>query len=299
MTTETAITKREGEQLPGSYQEVAGLAKAFVASGMFTDVKQISQAIVKIQAGRELGLPPVYSMQNVNIIRNRLTSSANVLAMLVKRSPHYDYRIREWDDNHCRIEFFQKGGGKLESLGFTDFSLADAKRAGLVKPDSNWQTYPKAMVFSRAISQGARAYCPDAIGGMYTDEEIRAIPDRPKAAGTIDVDTGEVKEAAPEDPIEVPPPAAPVVSEPAKAADDDLWPRAETQEAPSVDLPSEWKAFVTTAKAKGLTDTDIANAGLRRKLHITPKTVNTMPDNVTLDILTELKDLVAVTGSAR
>ncbi len=187
--------------LPSSFDEISDMAKAFVQSGMFTDVKALSQAIVKIQAGRELGLPPVYSMQNINLIRNRLTTSANTMAMLVKRSEIYDYRIKEHNEKVCTISFYQKDGAKWVEVGISSFSIEDAKRADLLKPDSGWMKYPRAMLFSRAISQGARIYCPDAICGVYTDEEIRSIPPRPEDFNTVSVDTttGEVIETR--DPI--------------------------------------------------------------------------------------------------
>ncbi len=175
MTTKDVVKQ---DALPSSFDELSAMAKAFVQSGMFQDIKQLSQAIVKIQAGRELGLPPVYSMQNINMIRNRLTSSANTLAMLVKRSGRYNYRIKEHTEKVCTITFYEKDGDKWAEVGESSFSMDDAKRAELVKPDSGWAKFPRAMLFSRSISQGARIYAPDAIGGMYTDEEIRSIPPR-------------------------------------------------------------------------------------------------------------------------
>ena len=39
-----------------SYEDTYSVAKAMVASGYFQDAKSISQAIVKILAGREIGL---------------------------------------------------------------------------------------------------------------------------------------------------------------------------------------------------------------------------------------------------
>lgn len=170
--------------LPATFEELSNMAKAFVASGMFQDTKQLAQATVKIQAGRELGLPPVYSMQNINLIRGRLTTSANTMAMLVKKSGRYNYRIKEHHDKSCTIVFYERDGEKWAEVGESNFTIEDAKRADLVKPDSGWMKFPRAMLFSRAISQGARLYCPDAIGGVYTDEEIRAIPP------ALDVDRG-------------------------------------------------------------------------------------------------------------
>lgn len=180
--------------IPQSYQEISSMAKAFVASGMFTDTKQLSQAIVKIQAGKELGLPPVYSMQNINMIRNRLTTSANTMAMLVKKSGNYNYRIKEHTDIVCTITFFEKDGDKWTEVGESTFTMDDANRAGLVKPDSGWEKYPRAMLFSRSISQGARLYCPDAIGGVYTDEEIRSIPPNIGVNDQVDTSAEEVIE---------------------------------------------------------------------------------------------------------
>jgi len=171
MTTEKSLAITP----PMMLSEIVGMAAAFYKSGMFQDTKSEAQAIVKIIAGQELGLPPVYSMQNINMIRNRLASSANTMAMLVKRGGKYNYKITEHNDQVCTIEFFESG----KSVGFSSFSMADAKRADLIKPDSGWMKYPRAMLFSRAISQGVRIYCPDAIGGMYTDEELRAIPAKP------------------------------------------------------------------------------------------------------------------------
>ena len=65
--TNKAITITEGA-MPVSFEELSGMAKAFVTSGMFKDTTAISPAIVKVQAGKELGIPPVYAMQNINMI---------------------------------------------------------------------------------------------------------------------------------------------------------------------------------------------------------------------------------------
>ena len=184
MTTDKAITVRNDAPAPLSLSEINGMADAFYKSGMFSDLKSQAQAIVKIVAGAELGLPAVYSMQNINVIRNRLTTSANGMAMLVKKSGRYNYRVttKPDDDQKCSIKFYENG----EEVGESTFTMEDAKRADLIKPDSGWVKYPRAMLFSRAISQGARIYAPDAIGGIYTDEEIRSIPPRPEETVIIE-----------------------------------------------------------------------------------------------------------------
>jgi hypothetical protein len=52
------------------------------------------------------------------------------------------------------------------------FSLEDAKRAKLLKPDSGWEKYPSAMLRARVISAGIRMVAPGVVAGLYVPEEV-------------------------------------------------------------------------------------------------------------------------------
>jgi hypothetical protein len=67
-----------------------------------------------------------------------------------------------------------------------------ASTAGLAGKDI-WRQYPENMLFWRAMSNGASAFCPDAFAGapVYTPDELGA---------DVDPQTGEIIEAAPEPP---------------------------------------------------------------------------------------------------
>ena len=69
------------------------VARAFQESGLFPDLRSEAQAFVKIVAGQELGLGPLASVSGLNVIKGRVTFSANLLASMVKRHPSYDYRV--------------------------------------------------------------------------------------------------------------------------------------------------------------------------------------------------------------
>lgn len=148
------------------YQEVEQFGKAMVASGFFSDVKQISQAVVKIQAGAELGLPPFASMTGIHIIKGKPVLGANVLATLVKNDPRYDYRVKKMDDTEVVIHFYEGG----EMVGESSFTIQDANKAGT----QNTNKFPRNMLFARAISNGAKWYTPGIFGGMsvYTPEDF-------------------------------------------------------------------------------------------------------------------------------
>lgn len=159
------------------------LGKVFAASGYFRDARDEAQAIVKILAGQELGIPAVASMTGVYIVKEKVNLSANLIGAVIKRSGRYTYRVREMADKACRLEFFEKNGTGWESIGVSDFTWEDATKAGLVGSDT-WKKFPRNMLFARALSNGAKWYCPDVFGGpIYTPDELGA---------EVDGETGEV-----------------------------------------------------------------------------------------------------------
>lgn len=173
--------------------ELMALAKQFAESHYFARVDNASQAIVKIQYGAELGIPPMASMLGIHIIEGRPSLSAGLVATVINRSEHRRVNIKkiidangkiigqEWDRKHCTLVFEGRerdpsGAWRdWEWLGESTFEEADAQAAGLLpgKEGSNWRKWPKAMYYARALTQGARVWCPDVFyGAVYTPEEL-------------------------------------------------------------------------------------------------------------------------------
>ena len=167
MTTNTGIVR--------SVDDLARIGKMMAVSGYFQDAREAAQAAVKVQAGMEMGFGPFTSMTGIHIIQGRPSVGANLMASAVKTNPRYDYRVREMTDQVCRIEFFEIIGGKRESIGVSEFTLADGKKAGT----KNLDKFPRNMLFARAMSNGIRWFCPDAFNGstVYTPEELGADVD--------------------------------------------------------------------------------------------------------------------------
>jgi hypothetical protein len=165
---------------PPGFGRTINLGKTFAESHLFADTRSAAQAFVKIMAGRDLGLGAFAAMAGIHIIAGRITISANAIACCIRRSDRYDYRVMRHDDQACEIEFLRDG----QAIGTSTFTMADAKRAGL-DSNTNWRKYPRNMLFARAISNGARWYCPDLFGGspVYTPDELNA---------EVDGETGDV-----------------------------------------------------------------------------------------------------------
>jgi hypothetical protein len=158
---------------PPELGQMLSQGRILAQSGLFADTRGAAQAVVKVMAGRELGFGPIAAMTGVNIIRNRVTLSANLMAAAIRRSRRYDYRIREHTDSTCTIEFSMDG----QPIGTSPFTMEDARRAGLASGE-NWKKYPRNMLFARAMSNGAKWHCPDVFGGpVYLPDELRAAVD--------------------------------------------------------------------------------------------------------------------------
>jgi len=165
-----AVSTIAGELVLSTLDEIERVATACAASGYYKDVRDASQAVVKMLAGREMGIGPVRALAEIHIVEGKPTAAATAIAANVKKSGRYDYRVRERSNERCEIEFFERG----ESVGSVEWTLEDAKRAGLANKQ-NWQRYPRAMLFARAMTEGVRSFCPDAAGGVvYTAEELGA-----------------------------------------------------------------------------------------------------------------------------
>lgn len=170
-------------------------AAAMSKSGYFQDAAQAAQAVVKILAGQELGFGPFASMTGIHIIQGRPAIGANLMAAAVKASGRYNYRVIEMTDETCELAFYE---GK-EKIGSSRFTMSDARKAGT----KNLDKFPRNMLFSRAISNGVRWYCPDVFAGAptYTPEELGADVN---ADGEVITVTPTVVQPAP-----APAPAAP------------------------------------------------------------------------------------------
>jgi hypothetical protein len=144
------------------------IGKAFAESGMFPDIKSAAQAIVKIQAGAELGIAPFAAMSGIHIISGKPTIGAGVMAAMVKASGKYNYRVTEQTDKVCSIDYYEGA----EMIGTSTFTIEDAKKAGTKNTDK----FPRNMLFARAMSNGVKWYTPDVFAGpVYVPEEMESV----------------------------------------------------------------------------------------------------------------------------
>jgi len=184
METKQALVKREVEVATAadsielsSLADLIRLSELLSRSGYFADVKEASQAFVKVLYGRELGFGAITSMTGVHIITNKPTLSANLISAAIKRSNKYDFQILKLENDGAVLEFFESGRALTPK---SSFLKADAEAAGLLtgRNAHTWRAYPRNMYFARALTNGARWHCSAVFGGaIYTPEEMNVAVD--------------------------------------------------------------------------------------------------------------------------
>jgi hypothetical protein len=187
VTDSTALTRL-------NIDEMARVSKALSESQRFGSI-QAQAVFVSVLAGQELGIPPFAAMTGINVIQGKPVLGSGVLAGLVKASPKYDYRVQKHTSEECVIAFFEHG----DHVGDSAFTMDDAKRAGLVRPSSPWITYPKNMLFARALSNGVAFFAPDVtMSRIYVEGEIEeSLPTPPPPAPRDVVAVVEAEQALP------------------------------------------------------------------------------------------------------
>jgi hypothetical protein len=164
---------------PRDLAEARGLADDIARAGIIPAHLRGKplDAYVILLFGRELGLAPMQSMLNVDLVEGKPRLNAQMTVALVKRSPLCRYfRLVESTDEVATYETLREGEPEPTRLSFT---LRQAERAGL--KGNNWQRHPAAMLRHRAAQSLARAVYPDVIGNVYDDDEISEMREHARA----------------------------------------------------------------------------------------------------------------------
>lgn len=152
---------------------------AMVNSGQFKDLPTPEVALMKLQAGLELGLTPVWSLTNIMVTNGRPSVWGDALLGIVLSQPTCEDVIETAkgnfpDDSYtavCEV----KRKGRLPVI--REFSVADAKKAGIFGKNVHG-AYPKRMLQMRARSWACRDGFADALRGLGVIEEQQTVRER-------------------------------------------------------------------------------------------------------------------------
>lgn len=159
-------------------------AQRLHASRLF-GTRSPEHAYALILVGREVGVGPTTALTQIAVIQGKPAFGAALVGALVRKSPRYDYDVTELTDDRVSVAFFERSHDpptmrdERRLLGTSTFTLQDAQRAGL-GGSPTWQRFPRNLLLARALTNGARWYCPDVLAGAaYTPDELEALPPGP------------------------------------------------------------------------------------------------------------------------
>jgi hypothetical protein len=141
----------------------------------FKDIETPEQAFVRIEAGLELGLTPIWSLTNIMVVNGRPSVWGDALLGLVLNHPDCEDVVEttenEGTDKETAVcEVRRRGRVPV----IRKFSVADVKRAGLDrKHQSVHGPYPQRMRQMRARSWACRDAFADVLRGLSVIEEMR------------------------------------------------------------------------------------------------------------------------------
>jgi len=179
--TTNEIAVRENKPTALDFPAMMKMAETLVKSGFLPQaIKTPAQAVAIVMTGRELGIPPMQALRQINVLMGKPTMSAELmLGLAYKNIKGFKYELIETTAERCVCKFTRPGHKPLTHT----FTIEDAKSLGLAGKD-NWKKQPGVMLRWRTISAGLRLIAPDAIAGVYTPEEL--MPDAPVTEeGTI------------------------------------------------------------------------------------------------------------------
>ena len=160
-----------------TWQTIQSIAPVIQASRMFGVTEE--QAAIVMLKGHELGLGLAAAFEFIDVIDGKPSIKPKGAIALIQQSGELaGMKITEGKDtqgnpNACTVWMKRRNGFEFEAT----FTMADAERAGLIKPKGGWEKYPANMLRWRAIGYVSDIVFPDVIGGMYRPEELGVVVD--------------------------------------------------------------------------------------------------------------------------
>jgi hypothetical protein len=180
--------------------------------------------------GNQLGLPFFSAIQGIASINGKPSIYGDLMLAVCQSHPDFQ-DIEESCDGKTAVCIVTRKGRKPYTGQFT---MDEAKAAGLVDRNPVWKTYPRRMLTMRARSYALRAVFADRLAGFHTieemqDAEVLSVQDEAPQTVVPDAKPAKIRGEA----------AAPAIEAPA--------PQEESAPEPEPEAPAEAKEPPPTA----------------------------------------------------
>lgn len=156
------------EMSMGVWHMINTVANDVYRSRLFP-VSSPQQAAAIMLKGYEIGLGVMASFEFVQVVKGHVGLSPKGALALLHNSPKIaSIKLTRLTDERNRFVGYECTMKRADN-GFSHterWTLDDAVRAGLMKPDSNWEKYPENMCKWRVVGFTSDIVAPDVTAGM-------------------------------------------------------------------------------------------------------------------------------------
>ena len=194
----------EARQTANEEQAIAPIEQTVIQPTVLTDPKQLNTLVklanmmarskivpdtyrgdpdscfVACEMANRMGVSPIFIMQNLYIVNGRPAWSGQACISLINGTGLYGpldfvYVGEKGTPSYgCYAQATRKSDGAIHTGTVVDYAMAEAE-GWTSKKGSKWLTMGDQMLRYRAAAFFARVYCPHALMGLKTVEEVKDI----------------------------------------------------------------------------------------------------------------------------
>jgi hypothetical protein len=131
--------------------------------------------LVAIDIANRMGVSPLMVMQNLYVVKGKPSWAGQACMAMIntcgkfKSVKHVYTGTKGTDNRGCYVTAIRVSDG--ETVNGTEVTMKMVKDEGWIT-NSKWKNMPEQMLGYRAASFFARMYCPEALMGLQTYEEV-------------------------------------------------------------------------------------------------------------------------------
>lgn len=142
---------------------------------------------VAIEMSNRMGISPMVVMQNMYVVKGKPSWAGQACTMLInscgkfKDINHIYTGEKGTDKRGCYVEATRISDGA--TIQGVEVTLDMAKSEGWTS-NPKWRNMPELMLAYRASAFFARVYCPEALMGVQTEDEMVDVFEKPQRTAT-------------------------------------------------------------------------------------------------------------------
>jgi hypothetical protein len=167
----TSLVKQDQANELDYFRSLVQIAQKSGAYGSMTPETMLNIMLT----AKDFGISPMKALNNgFYVVKGKISMSTDLMVDRIRKDGH-SIKVPEWTSEKCVVIGVRKDNG--DSIKF-EFTIEDAQRAGLTNSPT-WKSFPKHMLYKRAVATLARTLFPDVVGNAYSEDEKHDITNTP------------------------------------------------------------------------------------------------------------------------